>query len=1171
MPSPTMQPSYAPHHKSPVSPHMGSATSPNMNANQNNSGNWPNNQYYRPSQYYSSNSYSMPMPSYGGQAFVPQLTVNRAIPIINPNTSEVINLSNQSANKELTTAASSKTDEPPKEMKDFKINTAPSRAIKIVNPKEKEEESERKAKEEAERKAKEEAEQRAREEAEKKAKEEAEQMAKKEQKAKEEAELKAKEEAERKLKEEAELKAKKEAELKAKEEAEQRAKEEAEQKAKEKAEQKAKEEAEQKAKEEAEQKAKEEAEQKAKEEAEQKAKEEAARREQEKKAKEEADAKAAKEAKKIEESKAQEAKTIEGDKVDEAKTEEAKYGESKTTSDKGVKEEERIATITANKAARGLAPGRLDMSAIPSHVFHDSPVSTPTGLTPTKVKGPPMPVIEDFSSIEYPPEFLAPSARDPVSGKISYEPAFLMQFQKLCLESDEDLSQFQSMNEESGGNDNNRRSMSRRQTSDRGRGPRTPGGSGDGMYRNNSRDGRGEMGKFSGGRQISHRQGSNGPNSPGMERQGSHGGRNRSSRGGKGRHPPREQPGGPTIPLEQVVPLEKSENRWMPAVVATDGVTANASDKAESENVEMVAQEVVIRKVKSLLNKLTLEKFDSISDQILEFAKQSEKEDDGKSLKTVIQLVFDKACDEPNFASMWAQLCKKMYDTISHDNKIKDVNILDKNKQVVSGGPLYRKYLLNRCQEGFERGWKIDAASFDESSPDVMMTDEYYAMVKAKRQGLGLVQFIGELYKLHMLTDQVLMTCLMKLCADPSHPEDEETESMCKLLTTMGKVFDTSSEKNRQWLDVYFARMEEMYKSNILSSRVNFLILDVLDLRKNRWASKRANQPAPTTIAEIHEQAKKANVEKEKETMKRSGSSRGGNSPHPMSRQSSRGGRDIQRQNSSRNSNNNPNQDNQSGGNTPTSSTDGWNTVGTSSPTSGPRSGRMNELANFGKTDRSKSRNNVLGPSSSPFSSLARSGSKSNLDKKAASADNRASSPATSMANMFSALGDEGEEPHSGERKKLQLLPRSSTGHESEEGEKKEESPAPATSEKKLSDEIVKRKSKNIIEEYFSLRDKKELLECVKELDHTDYRVVFAGKLLDVVERKTQDVDVACEIITELSKERIVSREEYILAFKSFWEGYEDLIIDVPKAPEHVNRLLAATGIERSEVEAESV
>lgn len=79
----------------------------------------------------------MPMPTYGGQAFVPQPATSKAIPIINPNTSEVINLSGQSASatkdaSSVPATASVKVDE--KETKEFKIAATPSRAIKIVNP-----------------------------------------------------------------------------------------------------------------------------------------------------------------------------------------------------------------------------------------------------------------------------------------------------------------------------------------------------------------------------------------------------------------------------------------------------------------------------------------------------------------------------------------------------------------------------------------------------------------------------------------------------------------------------------------------------------------------------------------------------------------------------------------------------------------------------------------------------------------------------------------------------------------------------------------------------------------------------------------------------------------------------------------------------------------------------
>jgi predicted glycoside hydrolase/deacetylase ChbG (UPF0249 family) len=74
---------------------------------------------------------------------------------------------------------------------------------------------------------------------------------------------------------------------------------------------------------------------------------------------------------------------------------------------------------------------------------------------------------------------------------------------------------------------------------------------------------------------------------------------------------------------------------------------------------------------------------------------------------------------------------------------------------------------------------------------------------------------------------------------------------------------------------------------------------------------------------------------------------------------------------------------------------------------------------------------------------------------------------------------------------------------------------------------------------------------------------------MDVVEKKAEDVEVVCDMITELVKEKLISREEFVDAFKQFWEIYEDLVIDVPKAPEYVDKLLKASGVERSEVECE--
>jgi translation initiation factor 4G len=94
------------------------------------------------------------------------------------------------------------------------------------------------------------------------------------------------------------------------------------------------------------------------------------------------------------------------------------------------------------------------------------------------------------------------------------------------------------------------------------------------------------------------------------------------------------------------------------------------------------------------------------------------------------------------------------------DSDITDPNVLNKEGQPLTGPQLFRKYLLNRCQEEFERGWKInlppkpdDDAVGKEAE---LLSEEYYKAAKAKRQGLGLVQFIGELFKLNMLIEKIM-------------------------------------------------------------------------------------------------------------------------------------------------------------------------------------------------------------------------------------------------------------------------------------------------------------------------------------------------------------------------------------------------------------------------------
>ena len=57
---------------------------------------------------------------------------------------------------------------------------------------------------------------------------------------------------------------------------------------------------------------------------------------------------------------------------------------------------------------------------------------------------------------------------------------------------------------------------------------------------------------------------------------------------------------------------------------------------------------------------------------------------------------------------------------------------------------------------------------------------------------MGNIQFIGELFKLKMLTESIMYECITKLFKGK---DEESLECLCRLLTTIGKELDHSAAK----------------------------------------------------------------------------------------------------------------------------------------------------------------------------------------------------------------------------------------------------------------------------------------------------------------------------------------------------------------------------------------
>lgn len=66
---------------------------------------------------------------------------------------------------------------------------------------------------------------------------------------------------------------------------------------------------------------------------------------------------------------------------------------------------------------------------------------------------------------------------------------------------------------------------------------------------------------------------------------------------------------------------------------------------------------------------------------------------------------------------------------------------------------------------------------------------------KARRRSIGNIKFIGELFKLKMLTEAIMHDCVVKLL---KNHDEESLECLCRLLTTIGKDLDFEKAKVRQ-------------------------------------------------------------------------------------------------------------------------------------------------------------------------------------------------------------------------------------------------------------------------------------------------------------------------------------------------------------------------------------
>jgi translation initiation factor 4G len=581
-------------------------------------------------------------------------------------------------------------------------------------------------------------------------------------------------------------------------------------------------------------------------------------------------------------------------------------------------------------------------------------------------------------------------------------------------------------------------------------------------------------------------------------------------------------------PVEECAPLVvNDETRWKAKVFTGDKVS-----KADT-----TSDEDILKKALLILNKLSLTKFDKLSDEFIQTGIGRNEE----CLKGAIGLVVDKAQQEPHFSAMYASLCVKLSKT--------PMEAL--GEQEGKKGKKFKKMLLSRCQDEFEQdtATKIEVACKGITDKEEIT----YQTGLIKKNYLGHMRFIGELYKGDLVSIRIILSVIPHLLdLEEGEVDEEKVECFAKLMTTIGASLDaqcqslaavgkTSSEESLKECWDHVVELTTAKGAGSVSSRIRFMLQDLMEMRKKGWVTRRKEETAKT-IDEIHKE-----VAKEEARAARCASS--GNL-HAMGKSSSNMRR-LMSMNDVRKM-------------VPQKDDDGFVQVQRGSGVAGG----FSRVRSSNNMRRNTSSSSISSKGSNKGSSRRFSGGRGSEPRTV-----EKSRPArTFSGGALAALNeDKGKSLTKGKRSSGNLKntkASATTNRKSGKSNRSKSPPLPPTCTSKplkvYTPDECQEKTKNILKEYFVGGDTDDAVLSFHELinpsaDGSKERasaIVEAGTLL-VMEMKLSDVDNFLAVLIRSFKADKITSETIQFGLCDPLEFLNDIAIDAPLAPVNLCRIIS--------------
>ncbi|GFE55601.1 MIF4G domain-containing protein [Babesia ovis] len=282
---------------------------------------------------------------------------------------------------------------------------------------------------------------------------------------------------------------------------------------------------------------------------------------------------------------------------------------------------------------------------------------------------------------------------------------------------------------------------------------------------------------------------------------------------------------------------------------------------------DITREEQFKRTVRSLLNKLTVEKFLTVAENMAVLYEGLTIEDD---VVAMVDLVLEKSVSELDYSDVYADLAFLL--------KYRFNNHFD----VGFKSTLFYRVLLNKCQDSFEAlsnvamtasllspttdgvaddigdGDKDDGIDVEDGDDVDVSGSIKVPRSRTKKWVLGNIRFMGELFLRKILSVGILKriaSTLLHMDSGGSRvPCEYLVESFLELITTIGYTLEQSPH-GPDMLNDYMGHLASLKKHGNYSLRIVYKIQDLIDLRSKRWVKKVFKERA-TSVADIHLEAK---------------------------------------------------------------------------------------------------------------------------------------------------------------------------------------------------------------------------------------------------------------------------------------------------------------------------